>query len=771
MPGYLLARNQLFDRMIEKIIPRTSPADMDDLRQMAFFRHQMAHFHQLSRLWSAYLRAGIGSLKEDDDQHEEHEQDVSKQIDRRYWSQEVKSIVDPNSNLTEEDRTSACQDLVYKRLNEYRAKIQLYEQQFNEKKEDLLCWTSTIDEAIQTFVQQYGTDPLQMKYNHQLAILACDYEDQILQRQYQQQNPTSHHVRFKTEISAIDLISFVLFLKKQIAHDLYETECYLETIKNESIEYQERIRCNKPPASYDDLEIPLPPSIHTITNQRARQQLWNRYEKLLEQTKTDLFAVHLAVQQATIGQYRTLVNEKQSSKRDMPETLRNLVDQRSANMKKRLKLIRDFTIDYYLHRSYTQLETTTTNRTGFLSHLLIDSTLTEHHLTERQLQLLNRGPTYTPPGQFHISATTYDDTGDRWIKKQYAPLKHQIAILHNKYDTPISNVMNFQAEAFKLFENLYALPLPSDIHQRAIYEQKFVRSVQCTLKRNHLLLRRTADQQNTFYLGRMQDFIHLSNQYMANHTDTYSILFDLDEMTVQDVQQQLQTRYLALNSELDKLIQEKRLNSVTHPKLRLKMEHVKLPYLYFLPEIPAGHSSLQVQPMISAHHSMTSKIAQFLKQVLRPLLLHDRSRTTRINEADFMKKLLSHTTSQEHRLAPTTLFATIKITNFSTMASHESILRRLEYFLFDHTVTNKVSYATLKALNLLQSVSIDTLKKLTDFYLKNNLFYYNGKIYQLKKGTGPTSLFLSELLSNIYLLTYDKHISSNKNLENEFYGR
>ena len=565
----------------------------------------------------------------------------------------------------------------------------------------------------------------------------------------------------------------MLFLKQQIAHDFYETECYFETIKNESIEYQERIRYNKPPTSYDGLEIPLPPSIHTLTNQHIRQQLWNRYEKLLEQTKTDLLAVHLAVQQATIYQYQTLVNEKQSSNRDMPETLRNLLRQRSVNMKNKLKLIRDFTIHYYLHSSYSELEmmTMTTKRTGFLSPLLIDSTLIEHHLTERQLQLLNRGPTYIPPGQFHISASTHNETRDSWIKKQYAPLKHQLAIVFNKYQTYVPNTMNFQVDAFKVFENLYSLPLPSDIDQRAIYEKKFIRSIQCTLKKNHLLLRRTADQQNTFYLGPMQDFIHLSNQYMENNTDTYSILFDLDAMTVQDVQQQLKARYHALNSELDKLIHEKRLNNVTHPKLRLKIEHVKLPYLYFLPEMSTVHSSLQVQPMISAHHSMTSKLAQFLKQVIRPLLLHDKSPTTLINEADFMKKFLSHTTNREHQLSATTLFATIKITNFSTMASHESIIRRLEYFLFDHTVTNKVSYATLKALNLLQSVSIDTMKKLTDLYLKNNLFYYNGKIYQLKKGAGPTSLFLSELLTNIYLLTYDKHIHDNEKLKTEFYGR
>lgn len=174
--------------------------------------------------------------------------------------------------------------------------------------------------------------------------------------------------------------------------------------------------------------------------------------------------------------------------------------------------------------------------------------------------------------------------------------------------------------------------------------------------------------------------------------------------------------------------------------------------------------------MISAHQSMTSKLAQFLKQILRPLLLRDRPSTTLINEADFMKKLL-HFINQERPLSPTTVFATVKITNFQTMASYESMIRRLGYFLLDHTASNKLDYTTLTTLNHLQWISIDTIKKLTELYLKNNIFYYNGKVYELTKSMGPTSLLLSEILSDIYLLTYDKYRFDNPKLKTEFYGR
>ena len=198
LPEYLSVRNPFFDQMAQKLIHMNKPIDVNILRQMTFFQHQIAHFNQLHHLWSAYLRAGIGSLKDDNDNSEEQQQqDVAKQIDRRYWCEEVKSLIEEQLNLTEEERHCACQDLVYKRLHEYLEKIRLYEYQINQTKEDLPYWTSTIEEGIQTFVQHYGINPLQIKYKHQIAVLTCEYEDQILQRQYQQQNPTAYQVSFQ----------------------------------------------------------------------------------------------------------------------------------------------------------------------------------------------------------------------------------------------------------------------------------------------------------------------------------------------------------------------------------------------------------------------------------------------------------------------------------------------------------------------------------------------------------------------------------------------
>ena len=95
-------------------------------------------------------------------------------------------------------------------LNE---KIKLYECLFNDKKVDLIHWSSKIEEAIQTFVYQYGIAPFQMKYDHKTVILTYEYEDQILERQYQQQQPTDYQVKFLFVLIKLFFFISILFLE------------------------------------------------------------------------------------------------------------------------------------------------------------------------------------------------------------------------------------------------------------------------------------------------------------------------------------------------------------------------------------------------------------------------------------------------------------------------------------------------------------------------------------------------------------------------------
>jgi hypothetical protein len=364
--------------------------------------------------------------------------------------------------------------------------------------------------------------------------------------------------------------------------------------------------CNKPPLFYDSLQISLPSAIHTLSNKQLRQQLLHQYENLIQQTKTDLMAIHIAAKQAKIYQYQTIFNfeieqmyqnnHKHIPDKSMPRVLQRLISKRSVNMNEQLKLKCNFTINYDIRSSYSQLEVmnkrkkTNFQRIGFLSNLIIDPTIAQqHHLINQQVQLLNRGPTYVAPYQIHLSSSfsqTTTTTMDNRLAQQYATLRHQLAIVFDKFHVHLSTSTNFHKYAYQEFKNLYSIPISQDIYQRALYEKKLIQSTQYSLQKHNLILRRTADQKNMFYLSNMNDFINVSNQYMENNIDTYYILINIsNEMNQQAIQEQLNKRYLSMNSEIEKWFNEKRFNTHVHKKLRIKIANVKLPYLYFLPDV------------------------------------------------------------------------------------------------------------------------------------------------------------------------------------------
>jgi hypothetical protein len=171
---------------------------------------------------------------------------------------------------------------------------------------------------------------------------------------------------------------------------------------------------------------------------------------------------------------------------------------------------------------------------------------------------------------------------------------------------------------------------------------------------------------------------------------------------------------------------------------------------------------------MSSYHSATSKMAHFINRLIRPLMDPTLYRSIIVNEADFIQKL-NHYAHVEHHLQPTTLFATINISNFHTMTSHKSMIDILGYFLSDHLATYNLQYVSLMTTKL-QDISIPTIKKLIELFFANNIFYYNEKIYAFEKG-GPTSLLLSETLSDIYLFIWQKNILEDPRLKNELYGR
>ncbi|CAF4967921.1 unnamed protein product, partial [Rotaria socialis] len=379
------------------------------------------------------------------------------------------------------------------------------------------------------------------------------------------------------------------------------------------------------------------------------------------------------------------------------------------------------------------------NNSGFSSFLIIDAI---HQFSEKQLQLLNRGPTYVPPCQTSILSSCH--SMDDIVQRKYAPLKNQLNSLFSKHHINIALSLEIQQKISDQFTDSFSVPIPSNLHQRALYEDRLILSIRYSLKKNNFILRRTADNMNTFYLGNRQEFETKAYDYVSK-SDAYKVLLNKDKgYGGQQWQTELNQMAESMNLLLESLKNHESLNVDLYNGLLVDASKVKLPYLYFLPDV-SKENEISLVPYITSQHSATWRISKYLNELLRPFVDKILSTTTFRDEPDFMYQLYDHVFTKRE-LQSTTLFCAIKITNYYTLDIHKNMIDTVSYFLEENLVTNKLG-----------QVTIQNIKNLLHIFLYNNVFDYKDQIYTLTKGS-PNTMPLSDTLSNIYVFVWQKQI-------------
>lgn len=132
---------------------------------------------------------------------------------------------------------------------------------------------------------------------------------------------------------------------------------------------------------------------------------------------------------------------------------------------------------------------------------------------------------------------------------------------------------------------------------------------------------------------------------------------------------------------------------------------------------------------------------------------------TFINSADFLRQLQDYTEDKKRRFNSKTVFVRAIIPNFHMMVPHGNLLIKLKDFLDQHVIGTSI-----------ENVSINSILRLTAIFLHNNRFYYNQKIYRFAKGS-PSCFPLTQILSTIFVLQWQRVLLGEPQLRDQFYGR
>jgi len=229
--------------------------------------------------------------------------------------------------------------------------------------------------------------------------------------------------------------------------------------------------------------------------------------------------------------------------------------------------------------------------TSYSPSMIID-TKTSHHLTDEQIQLLNRGPTYVPPCQIYVSSSSSNSSLNEQLQKQYKSFQHDLNILLNKFQVNTARSMFIHKEIKDTYMNLFSVPLSSaTLHRRALYEKQLIDSIRKQMQIHDLILRRTADQSNTFYLGNRTLFEEKANKFMNTAVttgDLFELCHTIDETNLQATQDYLMKINKEINAEFEVLFPNKKIHKNILDKIWIETATTsksQLPYLYFLPDI------------------------------------------------------------------------------------------------------------------------------------------------------------------------------------------
>ncbi|CAF3740877.1 unnamed protein product [Rotaria sp. Silwood1] len=698
VPKYLLISHKSFTRMAQHIRKTNDSVTVNDIHELVVFMYHIGTLHIKKQITEAYLKSVTGTLQEPDHDFVE--------VDCRVLPNQVKLLMLKKGKLlpmasdtasTIMEANTEYEKFLHQYIQEITQHIEYIQQKYNDKKTSLIGLTPTIEHSVHIYVKEYAIKPYELKRNVIIAKITYNYELEILKRKYLEEKPNQYQI--------------------ETAQRLIDRKCQLEKSKRLLMELKQGVFFHKSFISFDALKLEIPMLPNSIpANDKIEQQFSNKHEKLIDYKKLDSLAIH--VLEAEMAYYRC----------------QNIFDSELSKM-------------WTNHRNLVKNQAMTTTLIRLLQKRLDN---------KQQLQLLSRGPIYVPICQTYISDS--NQSMHDIVKKQFAPLNYQLAGLFSKHNIQFPLQTEFQQKIYQKFEELFSTPIPSSLNQRAYYERQLIQSIQNSLNKNNLILRRTANNMNTFYVGNMQDFEAKADKFMDRSED-YIVLFDLDEEFKQKPwYNSLNDMIESMNSSLEKLKTNISIKHNSYQQIVADPTKVKLPYLYFLPNISKDNTNILLVPFIATDYSVTWNIGKYLNQLLRPIVDNILRATTFYDEADFIRKL-NHYANIEHRLRSTTVLCTITISNFYALDTHKNMLDVVDYFLTDNLASTK-----------LEAPTIPTIRDLLYLFLHNNVFYYKNKIYAFTKGS-PNTIPLTETLSNIYLFEWQKKILKEIDENIEFSGR
>lgn len=190
----------------QQIYHSESTININKLEHIAMLMYQLNVLDLEKSLWMTYFKSGSGiSLK-------------STETNLQVWPLHLKKIIQLDQDATTtttlndfnqiEVSDYECFKFVNKKLHELNENQYQFQQQLILKKKEFFGYTSSIENTLQTFIQEH-LESLRLQYQYKIKLIEFYYNERVLEHEIQQQNPNEQQVN---SYSFIFTISYTYFL-------------------------------------------------------------------------------------------------------------------------------------------------------------------------------------------------------------------------------------------------------------------------------------------------------------------------------------------------------------------------------------------------------------------------------------------------------------------------------------------------------------------------------------------------------------------------------
>ena len=198
-----------------------------------------------------------------------------------------------------------------------------------DRKRRLPSWNKEINDKIERFIYEHHLQGVESKIQQKIKLIKLDYRIQLNQMEFHRLNPNENHTTVFQQLI-------------QAKQDHLNSQLNVDLLK-------QQVFHQKLPDFLQQLQLPIVPNIDQINHLGNRTSLQNQYQRIIQQTTSDLTLIYVGAAETKMREYSSQFDEMmQRLDQQLLPSMIDLLFRRFKLMDERMKEYYQYKIHFFV---------------------------------------------------------------------------------------------------------------------------------------------------------------------------------------------------------------------------------------------------------------------------------------------------------------------------------------------------------------------------------------------------------------------------------------